>query len=515
MKRFLTLVLSCFYLSSACAQLSPGEIDALVNRTLTTFDVPGISVLVIKDKKIVHAKGYGVRSLNSKLPVNENTLFGIASNSKAITAAALGILMEEGKLSWDSKVTDFIPEFKMYDPYVTAEFTIRDLLTHRSGLGLGAGDLMFWPDQNDFTKEDIIHNLRYLRPVSSFRSKYDYDNLLYIVAGEIVHRASGMSWEDFVQKRIFDPLEIKTAAPSYKLLKDASNVIDPHFYVDGELQVIRRDWSENANAAGGIYSSTIDMSKWMMCLLNGGKYGQKLEKQLFSEKTLAEMWKPQTILNTGSPGPYNTNFAAYGLGWVITDIKGHKQVSHTGGLAGIVTQTTLIPSLDLAILVYTNQQVGAAFNAISNTIKDGYLGAKANEDWVDFYEKRVAAGKKEADAILAKVDTEIKKSGLVLNKPNFEVKGIYTDKWFGEAEVSEKDGQLWFTSKRSKNLTGPMHYYKGNTYIVRWADRSMDADAYLVFSLDKEGVADGIKVSAISPLTDFSFDFQDLDFKKK
>jgi CubicO group peptidase (beta-lactamase class C family) len=515
MKQIVLLFLSYLCLNSAQAQLSTAEIDALVNRTLSTFDVPGISVLVVKDKNIVHAKGYGVRSLNSKLPVNENTLFGIASNSKAITAAALGILKEEGILTWDSKVTDFIPEFKMYDPYVTAEFTIRDLLTHRSGLGLGAGDLMFWPDKNDFTKADIIHNLRFLKPVSSFRSKYDYDNLLYIVAGEIVHRASGMSWEAFVQKRIFDPLEIKTAAPSFKLLKDTSNVIDPHFYVNGKLQVIRRDWSENANAAGGIYASTVDMSKWITCLLNEGKYGPSLEHRLFSSETLREMWTPQTLLAVNTPGPYKTNFSAYGLGWVITDVKGHKQMSHTGGLAGIVTQTTLIPDLDLAILVYTNQQVGAAFSAISNTIKDGYLGSKANDDWVDFYKKRVDANKKEADQILAKVEQEINKNASSLQKATFDVQGKYVDQWFGEAEVTVKNGQLWFTSKRSHNLTGPMHYYKGNTYIVRWTDRSMDADAYLVFSLDKEGIAEGIKVSPISPLTDFSFDFQDLNFKRK
>lgn len=536
------------------AQLSSGEIDALVNRTLRTFDVPGIAVCVIKDKKIVHARGYGVRSLNTKQPVDEHTLFGIASNSKAFTAAALGMLVEEGKLKWDSRVTDFIPEFKMYDPYVTAEFTIRDLLTHRSGLGLGAGDLMFWPDENNFTKTDIIYNLRYLKPVSSFRSKYDYDNLLYIVAGEVVARVSGSSWETFIQKRFFDPLDIRTAAPSFHLLKDKSNVIDPHFYVDGKLQVIRRDWSENANAAGGIYASVTDMSKWMLALLNGGKYG---DKQLFSAATLRELWSPQTLLPLGSPGPYNTQFAAYGLGWVLNDVKGHKQVSHTGGLAGIVTQTVIIPDLDLAILVYTNQQSGAAFNAISNTIKDAYLGGKANEDWVDFYHKRVTAAKKEADEILAKVEAEIRKntdgaagtpatgSGAGTSRPSvarptatqpsvarpsvarpntaqpaaacpsFEVKGIYADPWFGEVEISEKEGQLWFGSKRSSRLTGPMYYYKGNTYIVRWTDRSMDADAYLVFSLDTEGTAHGIKISAISPLTDFSFDFQDLDLNRK
>jgi len=511
MKRILLVLCTLIAVLPLRAQLSSAEIDALVNRTLKTFDVPGIAVCVIKDKKIVHAKGYGVRSLDSKQPVDEYTLFGIASNSKAFTAAALGMLAEEGKLTWDSKVTDFIPGFKMYDPYVTAEFTIRDLLTHRSGLGLGAGDLMFWPDENNFTKTDIIHNLRYLKPVSSFRSKYDYDNLLYIVAGEVVARVSGMSWEEFIQKRFFDPLGIRTAAPSFHLLKDKSNVIDPHFYVDGKLQVIRRDWSENANAAGGIYASVTDMSKWILALLNGGKYG---EKPLFSAATLRELWRPQTLLPLGSPGPYNTQFAAYGLGWVLTDVRGRKQVSHTGGLAGIVTQTVIIPDLDLAILVYTNQQSGAAFNTISNTIKDSYLGGKAQEDWVDFYHKRVTAAKKEADEILAKVEEEIQKAKGKA-KPSFEVKGVYADPWFGEVEISEKEGQLWFTSKRSSRLTGPMFYYKGNTYIVRWTDRSMDADAYLVFSLDTEGVANGIRISAISPMTDFSFDFQDLNLNRK
>src|ERR1700749_2888049 len=175
------------------------SVDRLVERTLKTFDVPGIAVAIVKDDKIVYEKGYGVRSLNTGKKVDENTLFGIASNSKAFTVAALGILADEGKLKLDDKVTDYIPEFKMYDPYVTSEFTIRDLLTHRSGLGLGAGDLMDFPDSTDFTMKDVIHNLRYFKPVSSFRSKFDYDNQLYKVAGEVIARVSGMSWEEFVE----------------------------------------------------------------------------------------------------------------------------------------------------------------------------------------------------------------------------------------------------------------------------------------------------------------------------
>jgi CubicO group peptidase (beta-lactamase class C family) len=177
------------------------EVDDLVQKTMTAFNVPGIAVGIIKDGKVIHSKGYGIRSINTKKPVDSNTSFAIASNSKAFTAFALGMLVDEGKLTWDSKVVDFIPEFRMYDPYVTSEFTVRDLLTHRSGLGLGAGDLMFWPDSANFSTEEVIHNLRYLKPVSSFRTKFDYDNLLYIVAGEVLKRASGMSWEEFIEQK--------------------------------------------------------------------------------------------------------------------------------------------------------------------------------------------------------------------------------------------------------------------------------------------------------------------------
>src|SRR5476651_669357 len=202
-----SIICLCMASSSTRAQvITPDSVDRLVERALKTFDVPGIAVAIVKDDKIVYEKGYGVRSLASRKKVDENTLFGIASNSKAFTVAAIGILSDEGKLKLDDKVTEYIPEFKLYDPYVTAEFTIRDLLTHRSGLGLGAGDLMIFPDSADFKVKDIIHNLRYLKPVSSFRSKYDYDNQMYIVAGEIVARVSGISWEDFIESRIMQPL---------------------------------------------------------------------------------------------------------------------------------------------------------------------------------------------------------------------------------------------------------------------------------------------------------------------
>lgn len=521
MKKALYSVVLAFVISlRLTAQvITSAEIDVLVEKTLKTFDVPGIAVAVVKDGKVIHAKGYGVRSLDTKQKVDENTLFGIASNSKAFTSAALGMLIDEKigsptRLTWDTKVTDIIPEFKMYNPYVTDEFTVRDLLTHRSGLGLGAGDLMFWPDQNDFTLKDIIHNLRYLKPVSGFRTKYDYDNLLYIVAGEVVARVSGMSWENFIETRILTPLGMNSTAASFKRLKDKSNVIDPHAPVDGTVKVIRRDWSEVANAAGGIYSNITDMSKWIIMQMDNGKYGAG--KQLFSEAVHHDMWTPQTIIPVRGTNSYNTHFSSYGLGWGLSDVKGYKQATHTGGLAGIVTQVTLLPELKLGIIVFTNQQSGAAFTSITNTIKDSYLGVKGI-DRIKENHDRVLRNEAEAKKITGEIwrDIEAQQKANAGKVDVNQFVGTYRDNWFGDVAISMKNGKLWFDSKRSFNLTGEMFAYKGNTFIVKWNDRSMDADAYVMFSLDNDGKASGFKMKAISPLTDFSFDFQDLDFSVK
>ncbi len=512
MKKILFLVVGLCAATSYAQPLTSPQIDSIAELTLKTFEVPGIAVLVIKDGKIIHSKGYGVRSLNTMQKVDDNTLFGIASNSKAFTATGLGMLIDEGKLKWTDKVIDYLPEFRMYNTYVTDEFTIADLLTHRSGLGLGAGDLMFWPDSSDFTKKDMIHNLRYLKQVSGFRTKFDYDNNLYLVAGEVLAKVAGMSWEEFIQTRILTPLGMTATAPSFKLLKDKSNVIDPHAPVDGKVKVIRRDWNEAANAAGGIYSNLNDISKWIIMQLNNGKYGEGLNKTLISEEVHNDLWTQQTIIPVNGPSPYNTHFAGYGLGFFLSDVKGYKQVSHTGGLAGIVTQITMLPELKLAIIVFTNQQSGAAFTAITNSIKDGYFGIKdANrvKQQHDNVVKNLENAKKITDQLWKDIDS-VQKTNKA--KPDLsKYAGTFTDKWFGDIVVSEKNGKLWITSKRSFLLSGEMMPYKANSFIVKWTDRSMDADAFVNYSVDENGNPAGIKMKAISPLTDFSFDFHDLD----
>ncbi len=423
------------------------------------------------------------------------------------------MLVDEGKLSWDTKVRDIIPEFKLYSPFVTEEFTVRDLLTHRSGLGLGAGDLMFFPDSSDFTLKDVIYNLRFLKATSSFRSKYDYDNNLYIIAGEVVARVSGQSWDDFVEKRIMQPLGMNNSAASYDRLRDKTNVIDGHAPVNGKVQVISRSTIKVGHSAGGINSSIADLSKWVLLHLAHGKYGEG--KQLFSDNVHEEMWTPQTIIPVRNPGTYNTHFAAYALGFGVSDVKGYKQVSHTGGLEGMVTQVTMIPELNLGIIILTNQQEGGAFGAIANQIKDSYFGISGTDRVTEYSTRRkndLTQAKKVTDSIWNEISNQQKANS---NKVEFaQYIGKYSDSWFGEIAISNKGGKLWFDSKRSPKLTGELLYFKGNTFVVKWKDRSMDADAFVSFSLDEHGKGDGIKMKAISPLTDFSYDFHDLDFKR-
>jgi len=522
MKRLrpLLAILGLLLAGPALAQIAPpvtapldvAAVDAAVARTLKEFNVPGMSVAVVKDGQIVLAKGYGVRSLATKEPMDANTLVGIASNTKAFTAAALGLLVDEGKLKWDDKVTDYIPEFRMYDPYVTAEFTVRDLLCHRSGMGLGAGDLMFFPDSSNFTVKDVIHNLRYFKPVSSFRSKYDYDNNLYIVAGEVVTRISGQPWADFVEARLVKPLGMTRTATDFSRLPDPTNVIDAHGPVDGKVRVVQRDRGTFAAPCGGMYSSVNDLSKWVMMLMGG----PGAPAPLLKPRTQWELWSPQTILPVGpSPTPYNTHFSAYGLGWFLNDARGYKVVSHTGGQIGMVTKVQLVPELHLGIIVLTNQEDGLAFTAISSQILDHYLGVTGKDRVQEMlgYRQQIAS---ESDKELAAAWKQVAVAQKAApKKPDYKAYvGRYHDAWLGDVNVYQQGQQLWLRAVRAPRLVGQVLPYRGSTCVVRWKSRSLNADAFATFALDDLGRASGIKMKSISSATDFSYDFQDLDLQR-
>jgi CubicO group peptidase (beta-lactamase class C family) len=517
MKRALSvLLLAALFITASGQPLTEKQIDRLVKRVMKEFSIPGIAVAVVRDDVVLHMKGYGVRSIATRQKTDEHTLFAIASNTKAFTVAALGILIDEGKLTWETKVTEVIPEFRLYNSYVTEDFMIKDLLCHRSGMGLGAGDLMSWPDSAMFTTGEIIHNLRYLKQTSSFRTKYDYDNLLYIVAGEVVARVSGMSWEAFVEERILEPLEMDGSSASFQRIWNLANIIDAHVPVDGKLQVVAKQEGKIHNSVGGIYSNIHDLSKWVMVQMNNGRYGQDLDKQIFSKEVHHQMWTPHTVKPVSSDTPYRTSFAAYGLGWNLTDVNGYLQVYHTGSHAGIETRVTMLPELRLGIIVLTNQQESAAHLAVTNSIMDGYLGVTWN-DWIGKLKEKMLrekAGAKEiTDRVWATVEAKRKETTVSIDNQDFA--GTYTDEWFGDVVISEENGMLRFRAVKSSKLRGEMFHYTANTFIIKWDDRSMDADAFAVFVPDREGKPSAITMEAVSPLTDFSYDFHDLYLKRK
>ncbi len=513
-KFFLPLVFTCFISNLSSAQFSEKQVDSIVDYALSKFNVAGCAISIVKDGKVIYSKGFGVKSANTKSPINKHTNFAIASNSKAFTTAALAILVEDEKLKWDDKVKDFIPEFKMYNPYVTENFNIQDLLTHRSGLGLGVGDLMFFPDGSDFTIDDLLSSFQHFKPVSAFRTKFDYDNLLYLVAGEIIARVSGMSWEDFIEERIFRPLNMDNSDSSLDRIKDKSNLAKPHDSNSGTLKVLPNFQEMINGAAGGIYSNVDDISNWMLVHLNNGKYGDSLKEQLFSPKSQREMWKIHTVTDVNRNPRYNSHFAGYGLGWDLSDMKGNMSVSHTGGLPGMLSKTIMIPDINLGVVILTNTSDDGAgiFGAVSNTIVDSYLGLD-DFGWIDKYATYFKRRKEEGDAVTKKVWEVVK------NVDNSHIKvddfiGVYKDPWFGRVEVFMNGNKLCMKSHRSPKLNGEMFFYKANTFAVKWEYQDMNADAFAMFFLDEKGKAQSIKMKGISPNIDFSFDFHDLDLKR-
>jgi len=513
--RFLAPVLLALLAASfAPAQTAPAggpqDLDAFAARVLKEFEVPGLAVAIVKDGKVVLAKGYGVRKLGEATQVDENTLFGIASNTKAFTAAALAMLVDEGRISWDDAVTKHLPAFQLYDPYVTREMTIRDLLTHRSGLGLGAGDLLWWPP-TDYSREEIIRRFRYVKPATSFRSRYAYDNVLYMVAGQVVAAVTGKTWDDFIKERIFTPLGMTASNTSVAALNASSDAATPHAKVDGRLKAITPLPLENVGPAGAINSSVAEMAKWLIAQLNHGQIG---EGRLFSEQRSRDMWSAQTITPLGDPPPHlaalRANFSAYGLGWGLTEYRSFKIVSHTGGLMGFVSRVTLVPDLNLGVVVLTNQQSGGAFQSMTYRILDHFMNAPAT-DWVAAFKKSEEMGlarAAEAEKRLASTRAADSKPSLLLAR----YAGRYTDAWYGDVTISLENNKLVLRFSHTPLLVGDLEHWQHDTFVARWRDRSLEADAFVTFALKPDGSIEQMKMADVSPLTDFSFDFQDLIF---
>jgi CubicO group peptidase (beta-lactamase class C family) len=505
-------------LAASCGALAqstpPPGLDQWVERTMQRFEVPGLALAVIKDGHVVHSRGYGVRNRNAPEKVDEQTLFGIASNSKAFTAAALAILVDEGKLAWDDPVQKHLPWFQMKDPFVTRELTVRDTLSHRSGLGLGAGDLMFWPD-TDVTRREVVAGARHLPPASSLRSRYAYNNLMFVVAGEIVAAVSGRSWDDFVRQRILEPLGMsQTRTCAEGLSSTSDNVAVPHsrgWRLQGTLTPIHPTRDCTWAAAAGLRSNITDLSRWVLAHLNGGKSN---DKQLWTEAAARQMWAPQTIIPISEPSEplkaLKANFAAYGLGWTLRDYRGRKIVSHGGALTGMLSTVYLIPEEKLGIIVLTNQEESGAFSSIVYHIVDHYLSAPPT-DWIEAYTKsRDEMFRKAAEAEQKQVAARAPSSQPSLDLADYA--GEYQDAWYGKCILTLHNGALSITMSRTPAMTGRLEHWQHNTFRAVWNDKTIP-DAFVTFSLNHEGKIQKMELVATSTLADFSFDYHDLDFR--
>lgn len=506
---FLLLVYSSSLLS---AQSSPPDLDKYVASSMKTFDVPGMAVAIVKDGKILVAKGYGVRKLGEPTPVDEYTMFGIGSNTKAFTTAALATLVDEGKLSWDDPVYQRLPGFVMYDPYVSHEMTIRDLLTHRSGMGLGEGDLLFWP-HTTYSRAEVIYKLRFMKPQSSFRSHYAYDNLLYMTAGQIIPAVTGTTWDDYVRQRIFVPLGMDHTNVSTTAFKPGDNYAYPHSRVDGKLQVIPFEDLDNAGPAGAINSGAADMAKWVQLQLNRGKFVNR-DGRLFTEQRSREMWSAHTILPIGDPpaplAGLRANFADYALGWGLRDYHGRKLVGHTGGVGGFVSRVMLVPEENLGVVVLTNAEEGGAFDSILYHVLDYYFQLPPT-DWVAAFKAVKDQEEKEAAETMQKAAA----SRDANSKPSLPLEkyaGVYNDAWYGPITIRMENGGLVMSFDHTPAMIGDLQHWQYDTFKAHWRTRTIE-DAFVTFSLNPDGSVESAKMAAVSPLADFSFDYQDLLLK--
>jgi len=507
--------------SPASSQLNYLSTD--VERVMKQFDVPGIAIAIVKDGQVLAAQGFGVRKLGAPDKVDAKTLFEVASNSKAFTAAALAMLVDEGKLAWDDPVTKHLPDFQMYDAYVTHEMTVRDLLTHRSGLGLGAGDLLWWPTTS-FSTDEIIHKLRYIPPATSFRSSYAYDNLLYIVAGKIIAAKSGKTWGETIRERILTPVGMTSTTTSLSENAGNPNVANAHSKINDRIAAVKAMPVPNAVGAVGINTNAEDIARWMNVLLaqgklpagaNAGAAADGKEARLFSAKQARELWTAQTPMRTGEPNAKlagtRANFAAYGLGFQLRDYHGRLLALHSGALQGFYSKVVLVPEEKLGIAILTNAESGGSLNALQWQLLGRLVDKDDKTDWIGAVASVEDEMHAKEKARLAKTSaSRAAKSQPSLARTAYD--GDYQDPWYGIASIKHVGGKQVLSLSRTPDLTGELEHYQHDTFIVRWKERNFNADAYVTFSLNPDGSIERMKMQPISTETDFSYDFQDLNF---
>ncbi|MEI7596539.1 MAG: serine hydrolase [Bacteroidota bacterium] len=511
-KRSIVLLLLTIVFNICSAQISNSivkDLDLYFQASLNEWKVPGMAIAIVRNDSILLLKGYGVKNVETKEKVDENTLFAIASNSKTFTASALAKLVQENKLSWNDPVTKYLPYFELYNPYVSSEMKIRDLLCHRSGLATFSGDLLWYG--SNYSREDIVRRAKYLKPTYGFREKFGYSNIMFLAAGLVIEKVTGMTWDNYIKKEFLTPLNMTNTITSTKDISKNSNIASPHTeYNDKIIPIELLNW-DNIAPAGSIISSASDMSNWLRMQLNKGKFN---DKQILLPETQMQMWQAQTTQdiskNSANLFP-STHFKAYGLGWSMFDYHGRKIIGHNGGYDGMISQSIIIPEENLGFVILTNMN-STLYYPLMYKVLDAFLcpTCKENKDWSKYFlstiNKQKEADKKEIE--------NAHKNKIVNTKPSLNLEaytGRYTSKLYGDAEVKIENNQLsiqFIPAPMFKASTKHSHY---DTFEIEFTQFPSLPKGSATFILNKDAKVEQMKIDVPNP----DFDFGELEFFKQ
>lgn len=514
MKKLILLMLMA---TAPALAAPPVGFDTRVESLRESIGVPGMAIAIIEDGKTTLARGYGVRKLGASTPVDADTLFPIGSTSKAMTVAALATLVDAGKIAWDDKVVDHLPGFQMYDPWVTREMTIRDLLVHRSGLGNGAGDLLFVPRSN-LSRAESVRRVRFIKPKTSFRSTFAYSNLMYVVAGQLIETVSGERWEDYLRNHILLPAGMTLSTTDNERNFTTEDRAYPHARMNGgfrgagaqEVLDERDDLGRNAAPAGGVASSANDLAKWLQVMLGAGT--SPGGKRIFSAEAHAQMWTPNMPIAVRVMPPElkltESLFSTYGLGWDIVDYRGARMIWHGGAVFGFKTAVVILPEKKVGFAITINSEDGEIVRGLMYELIDHYLGLPKS-DWPKtfraYVNQRVAEGLKVIKA------AAVKPVRVGPSVPLSQLAGTYADPWYGNIDVGATKAGLMIDFKSTPRMGGRLDHWQYDTFVTRFDDKAIEP-AYVTFTLDKDGKVERVTMKPESPIVDFSWDYQDLLF---
>jgi CubicO group peptidase (beta-lactamase class C family) len=478
------------------------SLDNYVNYALKLWNIPGAAVVVVKDGKVVVAKGYGVKDMNSSDRVDENTLFMIASNTKAFTGTSLAILENDNRLNLDDKVIKWMPDFRLYDSVITQYVTIRDLLSHRLGLQTFQGDFTNW--SSNLSRKEIIYNFRNHKPVFDFRSRYGYCNAGFLTAGEIIPIVTGISWEEFVMSNLIKPLDMKRTFLSCKIMSSDKNVTKGHTIDFEGLKIIPYDEVDNLGPAASICTNAKDIANWLLMETDSGRFNGN---QVIPYKVIAKTIIPNIVLGLNQNYLYKgiKHIRAYGLGWQVEDYSGNLMVSHTGGVNGYVTSTCFLPEIKLGIAVFTNTDANYLYEALKYQIIEAYLNMSYrnfSNIFHGFYEQ----GNEESNKFYES-EMKIVKQG---NKTSFDLNeytGKYYNSAYGEIDIKKEDNKLVINFSRHPFLKGYLNALGGNSFFCIYSH-----PGWGVKVIDFE--PDNGKVKSVKIKVNDNIDFMEYDFEK-